>query len=110
MARIAQNISKFTQREIDYLFKNARRVFRSELCTILCAPKQGEFGRILIIASRKVGNAPQRNLLRRRLKSIFYEEKLYDYNVDCVIILQKKATNLSFSELKDLILLAYRKV
>src|SRR5690348_11130434 len=104
MSRIFKKISKFTKREIDYLFKNARRALRSEICTILFAPKQGDFGRILIVASAKVGNAPERNLIRRRLKSIFYEEKLYDHKVDCVIILQKKATNLSFSEVKDLIL------
>lgn len=110
MCRIAKKISKFTQREIDYLFKNARRVFRSELCTILLAPRQAEFGRILIVASRKVGNAPQRNLIRRRIKSIFYEEKLYERNFDCVIIVQKKATDLSFAQLKDLILAVYEKV
>ena len=110
MVNIAKKISKFTKREIDYLFKNARRALRSETCTILFAPRQGEFGRILIVASRKVGNAPQRNLIRRRLKSIFYEEKLYDSAVDCAIILQKKATGLSFSEMKDLIVGVYAKV
>lgn len=110
MAHIAQKISKFTKREIDFLFKNARRALRSETCTILFAPRQADFGRILIIASRKVGNAPERNLLRRRIKSIFYEEKLYDYALDCAIILQKKATELSFSEMKDLIIGVYAKV
>lgn len=110
MSGIFKKISKFTKREIDYLFKHARRVFRNEACTILLAPRQGESARILIVASRKVGNAPQRNLIRRRIKSIFYEEKLYERVVDCVIIAQKKLTELSFDELKSIILGVYQKV
>lgn len=105
--RIAKRLSKFTKREIDHLFKHARRVFRSPACTILLAPRQGEFGRVLIVASRKVGNAPERNLIRRRIKAIFYEEKLYDRSFDCVIIAQKKLTDFSFDELKKLVLNVY---
>jgi ribonuclease P protein component len=109
MPSIAKKISKFTKREIDHLFQHARRAFKSELCTILLAPRQQEFARILIIASRKVGNAPERNLIRRRIKSIFYEEKLFERNFDCVIIAQKKLIELPFDQLKDLILGAYQK-
>lgn len=107
---VMKKISKFTKREIDYLFQHARRVFRDGSCTILLAPRQADFGRILIIASRKVGNAPERNLIRRRIKSIFYEEKLYGRAFDCAIIAQKKLVVLSFAELKELILNAYGKV
>lgn len=106
---IAKRISKFTKREIEYLFKHSRRVLRNESCTMLFAQRQDTFGRILIVASRKVGNAPQRNLIRRRVKSIFYEEKLYERSYDCVIIFQKKAVNLSFLQLKNLILKVYEK-
>ena len=109
MPSIAKKISKFTQREIEHLFKHARRIVRSEFCTILCAPRQQNFGRVLIVTSRKVGNAPQRNLLRRRIKAIFYEKKLYDGPFDWVIIMQKKATALSFDQLKTIILNAYQK-
>jgi|SRR3990172_10815530 len=107
MSSIAKKISKFTKREIDYLFQHARRVIRNGVCTILLAPRQCEFGRVLIITSRKVGNAPERNLIRRRIKAIFYEEKLFDRNFDCVVIAQKKLTELSFDQLKTLILDAY---
>ena len=110
MAGIAKRISKFTKREIDNLFKQSRRVLRNALCTILIAPRQVDFGRALIVTSRKVGNAPERNLIRRRIKSIFYEEKLYDRTVDCVIIAQKKINELSFDQLKELILGVYAKI
>jgi len=107
MSSISKKLSKFTQREIDYLFKHGRRVVRNASCTILLAPRQAEFGRVLIITSRKVGNAPERNLIRRRIKSIFYEEKLYERNFDCVIIAQKKMVDLSFDQLKELILCSF---
>ena len=110
MSRIAKRISKFTTREIDHLFGHARSFFKDESCTILLAPRQGEFGRILIVTSRKVGNAPERNFIRRRVKAIFYEEKLYERTVDCVIIAKKKLVGLSFSQLKDILLEAYRKL
>lgn len=110
MPSIVRKISKFTKREIDYLFQHARRIIRDQTCTILVAPRQKEdFGRVLIIASRKVGNAPERNLIRRRIKSIFYEEKLFALNFDCVVIVYKKMVTLPFDQLKSLFLSAYQK-
>ncbi len=109
MPSIVKKISKFTKREIDYLFQHARRVIRHQSCTILLAPRQKEFGRVLIIASRKVGNAPERNLIRRRIKSIFYEEKLFLLNFDCVVIAYKNMVSLPFDQLKSLLLSAYHK-
>lgn len=110
MSSIVRKISKFTKREIDYLFCHARRVFKDKNCTVLRAPAQKEFGRVLIIASRKVGNAPERNLIRRRIKSIFYEEKLFSLPFDCVVIAQKSIVSLSFEQLKNLILATYSKM
>jgi ribonuclease P protein component len=110
MPSIVRKISKFTKREIDYLFCHARRIARNQFCIILVAPRQKEeFGRVLIIASRKVGNAPERNLIRRRIKSIFYEEKLFLLNFDCVVIAYKNMVSLPFDQLKSLLLSAYQK-
>ena len=110
MPSVMKEISKFTKREIDYLFHHARRIARTAMCTILVAPRQKkEFGRVLIIASRKVGNAPERNLIRRRIKSIFYEEKLFALNFDCVVIVYKKMVTLPFDQLKSLLLSVYPK-
>ena len=70
---------------------------------MLCAPKTKEFGRILIIANRKVGKAVQRNKIRRQLKSIFYERKLYDQGYDCIVIVKKEAVGLPFEVLEELL-------
>ena len=42
MSGIVGKISKFTKREIDYLFSNARRVVRNQFCTVLVAKRQKE--------------------------------------------------------------------
>ena len=109
MPSIVRKISKFTKCEIEYLFQHARRIVRHSACTILIAPRQKEFGRVLIVASRKVGNAPERNVVRRRIKSIFYEEKLFNLSFDCVVIVYKKAVVFPFEQLKGLLLDAYQK-
>ena len=105
MPGIAGKISKFTKSEIDYLFQHARRIVRNQFCTILVAPRQNpEYARILIVLARAVGNAPERNLIRRRIKAIFYEEKLFASNVDYVVIVYKKMVTLPFDQLKALLL------
>jgi ribonuclease P protein component len=109
MPGIVGKISKFTKKEIEYLFEHARRVVRNQFCTVLVAPRQKEdFGRVLIVVSRAVGNAPERNLIRRRVKSIFYEEKLFTQNFDCVVIAHKKMVSLSFEQLKNILISAYQ--
>ncbi len=107
MPRIAGKITRFTKKEIDKLFATAQRRVKSPALIILLGPRQKDFGRILIIASRKVGNAPERNKVRRRLKSIFYEEKLYEAPYDCIVIVKKEAVILSFKALKKLLYSAY---
>jgi ribonuclease P protein component len=109
MPSIVRKLTQFTKKEIDAQFQRARRVLYTPAFTILFAPRSGEYGRVLIIASRKVGSAPERNKLRRRIKSIFYEEKLFEHPYDCIIILRKEAVALSFVELRDLLLEGYKK-
>lgn len=111
MPGIVGKISKFTKSEIDYLFQHARRVLKNQCCTILVAPRQNQdFGRVLIVLPRQVGNAPERNLIRRRIKSVFYEEKLFTHDFDCVIIVYKKMVSLPFDQLKTLLVSTYQKL
>ena len=52
---------------------------------------------------RRSGNAPQRNLIRRRLKAIFYEEKLYQGPYDCIIFVTQEAVKTPFPALRELL-------
>jgi|AntAceMinimDraft_9_1070365.scaffolds.fasta_scaffold16753_4 ribonuclease P protein component len=111
MVNYAGLISKFTKKEIDQLFETSHRILHSEQVTILAAPSPKEYARILIIIPRKVGNSVKRHLLRRRIKSVFYQEQLYQkLNHDLVFIARKAITKLSFQEIKDLILKAVHSI
>ena len=104
MPRFVRTLSQFSKSEVASLKKNARVALRDAACTILVAPQLGKTGRILIVLPKKVGSAPERNLLQRQLKSIYYEETLYQRNHDWIIIVKPGATALSFSHLKELLL------
>ncbi len=107
MVRIARSIPRWAKSEIDHAFAHARRMVKHPGLTILVAPQQAEHGRILIITPKKVGSAPERNKLRRQLKSIFYEEELYKKGLDCIVIFRKAAVGLPFAELKKMLISAF---
>ncbi|MCA9769792.1 ribonuclease P protein component [Candidatus Dependentiae bacterium] len=98
-----KNLSRFTKKEIKQFFSSARATYKSPELTILVRQKTDSHARILIVASRKVGNAPQRNKLKRQLRAIFYEEKLFQGNLDCAVLLRKKAQELLFKQLKEIL-------
>lgn len=103
MKRVTQQISNFSKKEIDHLFKNSSAVYKSKELIILATPCLLYFGRILLITSRKVGKAPQRNLLRRRGRAIFYEQKLFELKKDCIIIFKAPALELTFDQFKKIL-------
>jgi len=103
MPSIARKITIFTKKEIKYLFEHARCLVKNKYCLILSAPRQLEYARILIVIPKKVGNAPERNKIRRQIKSIFYEEKFFELLFDYAIIFYKPTLELSFNELKAMI-------
>ena len=53
-----------------------------------------------------MGNAPERNLMRRRLKSIFYEQKLYERPYDLLIFVTHPALAIRFAYLQELVVRA----
>lgn len=103
MRSIASNISHFSSRELSILFKKARRVLTHPGLHILIAPAKNSSGRILVVTPRKIGNAPIRNKIRRRIKSIFYENRLFEMDFDCIVIIKPSGTLLSFENLRDLL-------
>ncbi len=103
-----KQISRFTKKEIDLLFSIGKAVFKSKELVILTAPCLLSFSRVLLITSRKVGNAPIRNLLRRRGRAIFYEEQLFKLSHDCIVIFKAPAQLLTFDQLKAIFVTAIK--
>jgi ribonuclease P protein component len=79
------------------------------------APPAGRRGfdlpRFAVIASRRVGPAVTRNLLKRRLREIFRENQtLFPADVDVVVVLQPKAVGHTFDDLRREFLGAARRM
>jgi ribonuclease P protein component len=93
-----RTLFSFTKPEVDATFAAARLRRKIKGFTLLAAPATA--GRLLIVIPRAVGKAHDRNLLRRRLKSIFYEERLFEQPFTFIVLTYKSATEWSFEDLK----------
>lgn len=100
MTSIARSITKFSKNEIKLLFENAEKHSICSAFVLLRAQQQTIKGRILIVSSKKVGTAPVRNLLKRRIKHIFLHQKLYGKGFDWILITRRKATFFTFLDLQ----------
>lgn len=97
-------VSSFTAREIAFLLKRSRSVFTNPELSIKISPREGLFSKILIITPKKMGNAPLRNLIKRRLKSAFYEERLYEGPFHVIVYCRKNADKIPYQDLKNTLL------
>lgn len=104
MLKTTAYISSFRKKELDSFFKQAACIKKNQAFTILKNPSLLDFGRILVIISRKYGCAVKRNLLRRRCKSIFINHKLYNHRKDIVIIARTAGQSYDFKKLETLFL------
>lgn len=104
MARISQLISRFKDSEVKQIFKTARLKEKVMGLEFFLAPSLLDYGKILVVTPKKSGNAPDRNLIRRRAKAIFYENKLFENKVNCLLIVRKEGINTDFDTLKKLLL------
>lgn len=97
-----KNLFSFSQSEIDTTFKSAKQLKSMLGLKLLQAPmlEKQEHGKLLIITPRAVGKAHIRNLIRRQLKAIFYENRLYAFNGKLIILVYKPAIELSFNQLR----------
>ncbi len=98
-----KKLSSFTRTEVATLFKSARAKVKLPGLRILRAPASGTVGRVLIVTPRRVGNSPERNLLRRRVRAIYREGKLYSHPYDCVVLIGKECLLIPYEELHRII-------
>lgn len=100
-------ISYFTKKELNQFFSEARTLLKRPELTVLIMPRAKETARLLVITPRLIGNAPQRNKIRRQLKAIFYEHQFFQGPFDCVIIVRKEIMSLAFDEIEKIIVDAF---
>jgi ribonuclease P protein component len=113
MTQIAKKLSKWTQQEIKQFFATAKAAIKIKELTILVSSSPlsttQSFHKLLITTPRKIGSAPQRNKLRRQLKSIFYQEKLYAQGKHIAVLLRSGAPEISFEQLKSMLIQTLQK-
>lgn len=101
---VAGLITKFKYKEIKQIFKKAHHKYSSPELDIKISPPTDKIGKLLIIIPRKVGNAPERNLIRRRLKSIFYENQIYKHLYNFLIFCKPPIVKLKYEVLKNILI------
>ena len=111
MAKVKKYCS-FTKNEIDFAFQNAKLSNQILGLKLLEAPflsTEEPTGKILIVIPKRFGNACKRNKLKRQIKSIFHEEKLYEKPVTSILLAYKQAKDLSFNDIKTFLVNALQK-
>ncbi len=103
MVLTTRSVSSFTRSEIADLFKRARVALRYTGIRFLKAKSILPQGRLLIVTPRACGNAPERNLIRRRVKDIFRTQNLGAFGFDIVMIVSKDGIATPFETLKTLL-------
>ncbi len=102
----------FSPAERKTLFREARLVHRQDELDIrlLKTENSSPQGRILVVTPKKIGNAPKRNLIRRRLKALFHEEGWDTRPYDLLVYCRKGSAEIPYQELKQIIKTAYGQV
>lgn len=102
--------ARLSRSEIQQLLAIAKRVMRRAACDILIAPTEKEQGRLLVITPRRIGSAPQRNTVRRRLKAIFRTYHFDQAGYDCAVIVKTPGVDLSSAVLVEHLKAAFAKM
>lgn len=101
MASIARRITAWREGEIRRTIRKSRRLIRSDSADVSVVKSQG-ICRVLIIIPKKVGTAVVRNRIRRRIRSLFFENKIFSQGLSWIIYVKPSLASLSFSELHNL--------
>jgi ribonuclease P protein component len=106
--KVPEGLSSFTKKEINAVFEAAFSVYKDNFITILAArPSIKNHGRALFITRKKIGSAPQRNLIRRQIKSIIIENQLYLKKQDTIYIIKSLVQKPLFKDILKIVLQSY---
>jgi ribonuclease P protein component len=109
MSSFFRSLSSLTAKEIEQFFRSVTFTYKSADLKFMFAPAQKSSGRILLVVPKYFGNAPKRNKLKRRLKSIFILNKLFETKFD-LSIKPVKQNNLTYAEIETQMKSAYGKL
>lgn len=93
-----------SQAQIRQLFNRARRVLKHPGLDLLVAPTSEPKGKLIVVTPGKIGNAVERNKVRRRIKALFAQDQLLSKGYDAIVFVKKEGVKLNYEQLKQLIL------
>ena len=100
-----KELYRFSKKEVELAFSQALTTNSIPGLKLLqTSTKEISHGKILIVVPKKTGKAHDRNRIKRQIKALFYEEKLYEKPIVSIILVYKQALDLSYSELKTFFL------
>ena len=106
--KVPKDLSRFTKKEINAVFEAAFSVYKDNFITILAArPSIKPYGRILLITLVKLETLQNGTKIRRQIKSIVQENKLYEKSQDMVFIVKSLASKPSFDSIRSIVLQSY---
>ena len=102
---VPRDLFNFSKRTAKDAIKASKVVKKIPGLKLLQAPDPSLLhGKLLVVIPRAFGKAHDRNLLRRRLHAIYFEEKLYLRPIISIVICYKEAQLLTFSDLKTFLI------
>ncbi len=104
MVSLGRHISLWKKDERLKALTQARPILRSHAFDVRVLPKQDIIARLMVITPKKIGSAPYRNLLKRRTRSIFYQEKMFASVNDWVIYFRPSQSILDYKKLHAMLL------
>ena len=124
MKPVFRKLFSFTKPEIDWAFQRVSLVAKTNGVKLLQTPAlfqngdaqeprqevcEVKHGKILIIIPGKAGKAYRRNLLKRRVKAIFYEQKLYLKPITSIFIVgTRNSLDLTYDRLKEFLVASFK--
>jgi ribonuclease P protein component len=108
-----KNLCSFSQKDAQNVLKNGSFLARIPGLKIIETPfgeksvPTSPHGRMLIVIPRKVGPACTRNLIRRRIRALYFEEKLFSRTCATSIFVYPEARSYSYKQLKEFLKQAF---
>ena len=90
-----------TKKDFLHLYKNGKR-FRGKYFILIYLSNELTFSRVAVVASKKLGNAVQRNRTKRWLRTLFRRNKeLLEKPLDLIFIPRKEIHEAKWQNLAD---------
>lgn len=86
---------------------NSKKAYKTKYFVLYLEWNNSDIYHFGLSVGKKIGNAVTRNKYKRRLKSII-DEKDYQKNFNCIIILRKEVLNLTYEQLKISLLSSFK--